>query len=280
MGSLIGVEIYKMRRRLLAKVLLAMAAAVLILLNFAIRAGQSGEVEGERRGGPAAETWLRNDRFLEEVPVAHQVVLQPLASALAIILTGSIFGAEFGDGTVRTLLMCVKRRWHVVAAKLAAAAVLVALGVALALALGYAGALVLAAATGGAEFVFLDGEYLRETLLGYAAVAYGVLAYAAVAAAGAVVGRSTAAGVAPALALYVAEVGSLPILAALGGRYEDVLTFLPTVNAQVLIQHVHAEAVPENVPSTAQCLAVLAAYVAAGAAVALAVFQRRDVTTG
>ncbi|HEY8491587.1 MAG TPA: ABC transporter permease subunit, partial [Dehalococcoidia bacterium] len=253
----------------------------LILLNFAIRAGQSGEAEQVRPGGaPTSEAPLRNDLFLEEAPRAHQVVLQPVAAMLAIILTGSVFGGEYGDGTVRTLLMCVKRRWHVVGAKLAAVAILVAVGVGLALALGYGGALVLAAATGGAEFTFLDGAYVGEALVGALAVMSGVLPYAALAAAGAVIGRSTAAGVAPGLALYVVEVVSLPILVALGGRYEEVVNYLPTINAQVLLQHVHAENIQEEVPSAVHNLAVLAAYVVVGAGAALAVFQRRDVTTG
>lgn len=201
------------------------------------------------------------------------------ASIVAVILGASIVGTEYGWGTLRALLPRARSRISLLGAKLVA---LVLFDVAL-LVVGFVTAFAMSALVGSAEGLNdgLGAGFWGDALLAIGRNIYILLPYSALAFMVATVTRSNAAGIAIGLAILLAEGIVVSILNALGNTFDWVGDVLFTNNiAAISNLNNSGDGGRSDLPAAGQAVVVLGLWTIALVAVALAVFRRRDVTSG
>jgi len=286
---LIGMELYKIRRRLMSKVLGMLAAFLALLVPVAVGVElmvSKNTLAGQPDLLAAISEPLRLPSSLEMA--ATQGELNP-ATILMIILIGSIAGGELSIGTVRLMFTRGPWRGQFLLAKYGAALICTVVGV---LGMALAGVLVgqlLNLFSGQSQnLAFLTPAWVGHALLYLLATMLNWFMYAVVAIFFGVLGRSTAAGIVGALTWFFGEPIVSSILTIAGnfsvGRVSDFLHALPDYlmgnNARALqLSQAHVlfgggvEAAPDL-----QRLVVLAVYLAIFIGLTWWLNESRDVT--
>lgn len=286
---LIGMELYKIRRRLMSKVLGVLAAFLAMLVPLAVGmelAASENALAGQPDLLAAISEPLRLPSSLEMA--ATQGELNP-AIILIIILIGSVAGGELSIGTVRLMFTRGPWRGQFLLAKYGAALVCTVVGV---LGMALAGVLVgqvLNLFSGQPQsLAFLTPAWIGHALLYLLATMLNWFMYAVVAIFFGVLGRSTAAGIVGALTWFFGEPIVSSILTIAGnfsvGRVSDFLHALPDYlmgnNARALQlgqAHVIFGGSAESAPDL-QRLIVLAVYLAVFIGLTWWLNESRDVT--
>jgi ABC-type transport system involved in multi-copper enzyme maturation permease subunit len=246
---LIGMELYKIRRRVMSKVLGTIAIAIAILIFVVISLGtiyvlnappesfappcQGSSIQGSQPpGSPPQEspstncpqpsaaqlTQFRQDalRSVSEplrLPSSLNVVVQFALSAgtiLIIILIGATAGGEFSIGTVRLLFTRGPTRTQFLLSKLGATIICIAVGILTMSIVGILTGQVLNLLSGIAQsFDFLSATWVAHTMLYLLIAMLDWFMYAAIAIFFGILGRSTVAGIVGAMTWLFVE----PILA-------------------------------------------------------------------
>lgn len=286
---LIGMELYKIRRRLMSKVLGTLAAllAALVPLVVGIELAVNANVlSGQPVLRAAFSAPLRLPDSLELA--ATQNELNP-AIILMIILVGSITGGELGIGTVRLIFTRGPWRGQFLLAKYGAALVSTVIGV-----LGMALIGVLAGQfvnmMGGTpqDLSFLNAAWIAHALLYLLATMLNWFMYAVVAIFFSVLGRSTVAGIVGALTWFFVEpiVSSALTIAGgfsmglLGAFLRALPDYLMGNNARALQlsqAHYLFGSADQSTPDL-QRLIILAIYLAAFIGLTWWLNESRDVT--
>lgn len=203
---LIGMELYKIRRRLMSRVLGTLAAllAVLVPLVVGIELAVNANVLSEQPVLRAAfSAPLRLPDSLELA--ATQNELNP-AIILMIILVGSITGGELGIGTVRLIFTRGPWRGQFLLAKYGAVLVCTVIGVlGMALVGVLAGQLINIMGGTPQDLSFFNAAWIGHALLYLLATMLNWFMYAVVAIFFSVLGRSTVAGIVGALTWFFVE---------------------------------------------------------------------------
>lgn len=270
MVALLRSELFRLAKRPMPWVMLGILAALMLLfygVSWAIIEAQ-----------PARDTvGLRDDIRVVDVPqVALNGFVAPFGTVMAVVLGASTVGTEFGWGTIRTLLPRAIGRVPLLLAKMVAVALVIAALVVVTslLALGL-GALVngVVGIDGGT-----DGAFALDFLAAVGRTIYVMLPYAALAFLVALITRSNAAGITIGIVFFFAEAIILQLVGLV-----DALDWVPEVFLSENVNAVasaNGGAVQEGLPSAWRGAAVLLAWTAAFLALALAIFRRRDVTSG
>ena len=285
MDSLLAVEILKVRKRWMPYVLLlvmVIGAAVLIWLI-----GYVGYQE-DRQGEYAGDAF-RTFAFPWSIPALLDSGQFWGAAVFAGILTSSTVATEYNWGTVRQAIIRGQPRWQYLTVKLLGTTTVCVVFLLVALALGILFSILATAAEG--EPITLDvrdGPTAAEIPLMVLRSALGIIPYGMLAFALAVVGRSTALGIAGTLGYMLGEGIIVAILESIGGVAADV--------RDVAIGHHVASLIAANrigsgdynsiagrelpvsseLPDVWVATLVILAYCAVFAAVAFFVFNRRD----
>ncbi|MFW6174726.1 MAG: ABC transporter permease subunit [Chloroflexota bacterium] len=207
---------------------------------------------------------------------------QALALALLAILTASVFGLEYGLGTVRTILVKGAGRWQYVAGKLAL--LLIVAGGALGVAVGATVVSSLIAGSLAAE-PSLDPEMFGEGTsstwgdagLGFAKSWAALVPYVGLTALVTVLARSSAIGMAVGLGYLFAEQILVALLSNLFQWFSNVADFLLVQNINAFVGSGGLGGPAGDGPGVLQASLVLAAYTVLFGALAFWMFQRRDV---
>src|SRR5947209_1507816 len=191
---LIGVELYKIRRRMLSKVLASIAAAVAIgifLLNFSL------VLLFSRDGGPSQVASAVAVQL--GLPISLSVVVQTVLTVgriLIITLAGVIVGEEYGVGTVRLMLIRGPTRIQFMLAKVGALLVCSGIGVFGMTLLGIlTGQLLTPFTPFHQSFDFLNIVWIGHAFLLIIYLLLGLIVYALMALFFATLGKATAAGI-------------------------------------------------------------------------------------
>lgn len=262
---LIGMELYKIRRRALSKALGSIIIAIAILPFLAITAGtlftlntplenfqppcQVISPGGNPLPGPNADCPTLSTAQLESMrqtaildtsislrlPSSLNIAVQiafAVGAVLAIILIGTVAGGEYGIGTIRLLFTRGPTRTQFLLGKLGAACIVIFCGLLLMVGLGILIGQVLNPLSGVAQ----SGDFFDAGWLGHA-VMYVLIAmlewlvFGAIAIFFGTLGRSTVAGVVGAIIWLVAEPilgGLLGLLGNLSpGPFGDFLRAIP-----------------------------------------------------
>ena len=233
---LIGVELYKVRRRIMSKVLSSIAILI-ILIGFALIAAISLflTVEPTSTFLPPSCAIARTPDCLDHQPTQTDLaqaaqakqnevknassplrlpdslifsvqIINTIGLVLLVILAGTIVGGEYGVGTVRLIFTRGPTRTQFLISKIGAILVCSALTVAVLTAIGIAiGALANLITGIGTDFRFLTGAWLLHALLYLLITMLGLFVYSMIALFLSTMGKATAAGVAGALVWWVLE---------------------------------------------------------------------------
>jgi ABC-type transport system involved in multi-copper enzyme maturation permease subunit len=231
----------------------------------------------------------------EQLLVARYSMLSPDASTRAAlgvsatigmvllgVFSAAAFGAEYGLGTLRPILLRGVGRQSFLGGKF------------LVLAASATGALLLAAAAAAASGVLISGMAVppasaTATVIGgswgdvavsFVRVWASLLAFLAIASSITLLTRSTAAGMAVSLGLYLFEGLFIRLMTVAFSWFEQVGDYLPIHNINALARSTYNLApagLGGNPIGTTQASIVVAFYALAFAGAAVAVFRRRDV---
>ncbi len=264
---LTGMELYKIRRRMMSKVLtfIGIMATVSLFGLFALP---------------------------ESLSLITQLLLT-LGQILIIILVSTIVGGEYTDKTVRLMLTRGPTRTQLLLSKIGAAAdavVLCVVGITL---LGILTGFMLNYITGiTPTFDFFSMNWLGHALLYMLITMLGLFTYAMMALFLSTLGRATAAGMAGVLtwsfliepAISVIGLFGRTISGPLGSFFQALPAYLIGPNISVLLQNDSPYIFPQSpgaqVPQAAtdiHALLVLAVYLVVFIGIALWVNRRRDV---
>ncbi len=195
-----GGELYKLRRRLMSKILL-LIAVLMMLVTFAFLAVGALLTSKTQSPAPLSSTLILPASLTTAVGMVNFTGL-----ILLVILAGTLVGGEYGIGTVRLLLTRGPTRTQFVLAKtlailacvLLAFLVLIPIGILLGALFG----LLLGAKF---DFTFFSAEWLLHALLYILASAFGIFVYTMLASLLATLGKASAAGIAGALIWWFVE---------------------------------------------------------------------------
>ena len=290
MDRLLHVELFKLRKRMMTWVLLAVLIALVALL-YVILWNVSGEatarLDFNRRFTPAD---LRRVLFVQySVPFSLQLVGN-FGLVLAVIFAAGAAGSEYTWGTVRLMATSASGRVRLIGAKLIVVSVLVAVGALIAVAVGLFCSWLITTTSGGSDYGFLTQSFIKDQLEAYGRTLFVLSPYVAMAFCLAMVGRSTLAGVGGGLG--VALIG--PLIASLmeqgGEPWKSLPQYFIHTNAQIILAQ---NAVPRPLPTFGPSLrelarqgarppeeaaVILLVYVAIFLVVTFVVFRRRDIT--
>ncbi len=293
MLNLIRAEWFKLTRRPLAWVLLAVFLALLVLLllaEFAVVGLNDGLFSGGARAQLLSAEQVRQFRLHLGFPGIFGAVLghvNGVGGICAIALTAGVIGSEYGWGTLRTQLARQPNRGRYLIAKIIGLLLALLAGILLALLLGVLLALLFGALlknTGGAPMNVL------ALPLGVLRSLYVLLPYVLCTVACSILGRSVVAGAVGGFLFLAADagLGALSFLAGLGGPVAFLLNLIvqPNINTMIVLNSQSFGLDPAaltrtmdltTLPAPLQTTAVIGVYSALFFTSAYRLLRRRDI---
>ncbi len=288
---LIGMELYKIRRRAMSKVLSVIGIITVIGL-FAIFTVVAWQTRNDT--SPLAQSISEPLRLPFTFYFIAEVLLL-LGEVLIVILAAVVVGGEYGAGTVRLMYTRGPSRTQLFLGKIGAILVCIMLGVIGLTVVGIISGGLLNLTTGYTQdFSFFNLIWLGQTLLYLLIIALGLFIYAMMALSISTLGRASAAGITAVLvwsfvieqvvATVLAELGNA-IGGALGKFFEALPDYTIGKNISSLLATQATGVLGPAGPilysqeeSTLHALLVLAVYLALFVGLAWWVVLRRDVT--
>lgn len=273
-------DAFRQWKRLMPKVLLGILLGSVVLFYLLLWA--TVETAGEQTNATGVEDLRASLRVENAIPFSTGLIAQ-FGTVLAIIMAGSSTGGEYGGGTVRTMVVRTRARWHFVAAKLVNGILFAFLLVLLGLVAGLAVSAAVSSSLDADYDAVLQAGFAGDLAAALARTTWVMVPYVAAAVVLGVWGRSSAVAIGLPLGIFVVELIASSVLQAVGGVFEDVTMAFPSVNLNAVlaangqIQGSSMEQ-PSDLPSAWQGAAVLGAYAVAAAVLSLSIFQRRDIT--
>ncbi len=312
---LTGMELYKVHRRMMSKVLGIMAIAIVMLIFLLISLGtfvvlnappeaftgpascQGSRPSSCQRPSAAQSAQARLEalqtaseplRLPSSLDIIEQLAIPP-GAFLLIALVASMVGGEFSIGTVRLMLTRGPTRTQFLLAKLGATIVCIVIGVLVMFITGVLASQLLNLASGvGQDFSFFSASWSVHTILFVLVAMLNWLMYAAIVIFFGTLGRSIVAGIVGALSWFFAEAIVQGVLNLAGffnrGLFGDFLKAIPDYfignNIGALAQNQGQYIFGDRGSSLSDlhALIVLAVYFSAFIGLAWWVNKRRDVT--
>ncbi|HKF39334.1 MAG TPA: ABC transporter permease [Ktedonobacteraceae bacterium] len=310
---LTGMELYKVRRRVMSKVLGMMAIAIVILIFLLISLGtfvvlnappedftvpcrgsrpascqQPSAAQSAQARFRALQTASEPLRLPNSLGIIEQLAIPP-GAFLLITLVGSMVGGEFSVGTVRLMFTRGPTRTQFLFAKLGATTVCIVIGVLAMFITGVLASQLFNVASGiGQDLNFFTASWLVHTILFVLVAMLNWLMYAAIAIFFGTLGRSIVAGIVGALSWFFAEAIVQGVLSLAGffnrGPFGDFLKAIPdylianNIGALAQNQGQYILGGGGSSLSDLHALIVLAVYFSAFIGLAWWVNKRRDVT--
>ncbi len=287
MIRLIGAELFKLRKRSMTWILLAIFIGIIVLLYLLLYAISRISLPNPSQAPPG----LGNIPNLLGLPAAVPFALSILASfgtLLAIVLVGSTMGNEYNWRTIRVALAASESRFKFAAAKVISSLIVVLIGMVVGMFVGFAMSLLTTYIGGYAfDFSFATGSYVWGQFLQFWRTSYILFLYMMLAFLFAIVGRSAMSGIAVGVGVLFLESIITTFMRLAGGWVASIPDYLLTANVNA-IQRLNQ--LPGNIgegfggsnavvsPSIVQSYWVLGGYTVAFIIIAFWLFQRRDVT--
>jgi ABC-type transport system involved in multi-copper enzyme maturation permease subunit len=254
----IGGELYKLRQRSMAKILLLIAIVIMIFTfsffalgtlatsGFPSHSSCTTDSNGQQHCKPLSQQDIAKQqataqRVKENVSAPLRLptslwlsvsVINTVGTILVIILTGSIVGGEYGIGTIRMMLTRGPTRTQFFLAKIGTIIICILITLLLLILVGIIVGALFNLTTGIAvDFSFFTGGWLFHAILYVLIAALGLFVYAMIALCLATLGKTTAAGLAGALIWWFLEGVLGAVLSTIGffnkGPLGDFLQSIP-----------------------------------------------------
>ncbi len=276
MTLLLRSEIFRLVRRWMPRLLLLILTGLICLIYLALWTAI--------RAGDAEARSLREALRLEAVRDTGASLVFQIGGVMAIILTASLIGSEYGWGTIRTLLPRARSREAFLAAKVVTALSFVAVTVALGFAVAFGASALITMLEDLPSGLGPDG--VERTFAAVARTGYVIVPYVALTIMITVGTRSMAAGIGIGLAVFFLEGLIFSLLALAGGWFERLPGAFISRNVEAILRE-NAEglsqpfsATTSPMPPVWRSVTVLALYTLVFAGLAFRWFRRRDITAG
>lgn len=285
MTKLIAAELFKLRKRLMSRVLLYVMIGILVVFYLILLAVSKAIPAGS---GPARLGDIEN---LLGLPTAIPFALSMLAgfgTLLAVILLASSIGNEYNWRTIRTMVISSESRFKLLGAKLISATILILIGMVIGVITGFIMSLITTAIGGYSfNFDFLTGQYVWEQFLQFWRTFFVLIPYTALAFLFAIVGRGAMTGIGLGIGVYIVESLITTFMVLAGGWVAKVPDYLLANNINAIISLAQ---LPEGfrgggfgdvtfqLPGTTHAFVTLTIYSVVFLVLAFYVFRRRDVT--
>jgi len=284
---LIGAELFKLRKRLMTRVLLFVLIGIIIILYLLLLAVSNVTIPAH--AGQQIEQEIQN---LLGLPVAIPFALSMLSffgTVLSVILLASSMGNEYNWRTIRTMLICSESRFKLLGAKLISAAILILLGLLIGVIAGFIMSLITTAIGGYAfNFDFLTGSYIWDQFLQFWRTFYVLLPYVLLGFLFSVVGRSAMPGIALGIGVFFLESIITTFMVLAGGWVAKIPDYLLYFNFRSITSMANlpgqlgaGAAFGNNMlqlPTPMHAFITMGIYSVAFLIVAFYLFRKRDVT--
>lgn len=297
MVRLVLTELFKVRKRWMPWILLGIMVALLALTQFGMYAAfRSMEGQAEESPMPRAQRQeaIEELETILTLPRATEMVfsiVQSMGGFLLVVLAGSIIGAEYAWGTVRTNIMRGMGRSKYLLSKLIAILLLTLIGLLITFVLG----LIFAIGTtllleGSIDWSFAGGVFIPRVLAMFGRTWFVLAVPISMAVMVAVVTRSSAVAIGVGIAYPIAEGIIVGILAGVTGWGETVREYSIGYNIGAVMSlnamgesysnvGIHLGGSPAEIyPAFWRTASVLVGYGLAFLAVAFYSFRKRDLT--
>ena len=232
MTRLIASELYKLRKRLMTKVLLYVLVGIIIILYLVFLAVSKANIPAHGTGE------IDNIQNILGLPVAIPFALMILSfvgSVLAVILVASCIGNEYNWRTMRTILICSESRFKLLGAKLIAAAIFIFIGMVIGVVTGFVMSLITTAIGGYAfGFSFATGDYLWDQFVQFWRTYFVLIPYALLGFLLAIVGRSAMPGIALGIGILFLEPFISTIMRLARGWIAQIPDYLLAANVSTI----------------------------------------------
>jgi ABC-2 type transport system permease protein len=282
---LIAAELYKLRKRLMSRVLLYVLIGIIVVLYFLFLAISKVTIPGH---GPEQIGDIQN---LLGLPVSISFALwiaSSFGSVLAVILVASCIGSEYNWRTIRTMLICSESRFKLLGAKLISAGIFVLIGMIIAVIAGFIMSLITTAIGGYAfDFGFMTGGYIWDQFAQFWRTFFVLIPYSLIGFLLAIVGRSAMPGIALGIGIIFLEGLITTFMRLAGGWIAQVPDYLLAANVQAItslsdlpqrFSQMGGGDIDFSLPGTTHAFITLAIYSVAFLILAFYLFRRRDVT--
>jgi ABC-2 type transport system permease protein len=283
---LIGAELFKLRKRLMTRVLLYVLIGILIILYLLLLA-----VSNVVLPAPGAQV-LGEIQNLLGLPMAIPFALSILSSfgaVMAVILLSSSMGNEYNWRTIRTVLICSESRFKLLGAKLISAGILIFFGLLIGVIAGFIMSLITTAIGGYAfNFDFVTGSYLWDQFLQFWRTFFVLMPYVLLGFLFSIVGRSAMPGIALGIGIFFLESIITTFMVLAGGWIAKIPDYLLYFNVRSITSmaslpgEFNAGMAFGNggiqLPSPTHAFITLAIYGVAFLVLAFYLFRKRDVT--
>lgn len=287
MTRLISAELFKLRKRLMTRVLFFVLIGIIILLYLLLLAVSKVVIPAH---GPTEIAEIQN---LLGLPVAIPfalTILSSFGSVLAVILIASSVGNEYNWRTIRTVLICSESRFKLLGAKLISVGILVLIGLVVGVATGFIMSLITTAIGGYSfDFSFATGGYLWDQVFQFWRTFFVLIPYTLLGFLFAIVGRSAMPGIALGLGILFLESIVTTFMSLAGGWIAQVPNYLLAANIRAITS---LAGLPEGismgmgvggssieVPGVTHAFITLTIYSLVFIVVAFYLFRKRDVTS-
>jgi ABC-2 type transport system permease protein len=279
---MIGAELFKLRKRLMTRVLLGVLVGVIVLVNLLLLAISNVTIPGADEhnnlqnllGLPAA------------IPFAFMMI-SSFGTVLVVIMAASSIGNEYNWRTIRTALISSESRFKFLTAKLVSLVVMTLAGMLIGVLAAMVMSLITTAIGGYAfDFDFITGSYLWDQFLQFWRTFYVIMPYGLLGFLMAIVGRSAMPGIATGIGVGFLETIITTFMVLAGGWIARVPDYLPSANVNALMA---LNNLPrgfggmlgggsDNLPDPVHAVIVLAVYSLVFLGLSYYLFGKRDVT--
>jgi ABC-2 type transport system permease protein len=283
MLRLIGAELFKLRKRKITWILLAVLIGVIILINFLLLAIAEVNFPSEPHGR------MQN---LLGLPVTFPLTLSILSSfgsVLAVVFLASSMGSEFNWRTIRVAVVSSESRFKLLGAKLISAAIFILIGMVLGLVTGLFISIVTTFIGGYKfDFSFASNSYLWEQFLQFWRTFYILIPYMLLGFMFSIVGRSAMPGISLGIGIIFLESVLTAFMTLAGGWIANIPDYLIAANVRTINS---LSALPQNfqtgpgfggmsvdLPNVLHATITLAIYSGVFLVIAFYTFGKRDVT--
>ena len=286
MTRLINAELFKLRKRLMTRVLLFVLVGIMIVLYLLLLA--VSKVAIPVHGSEEIGTIQNLLGLPLALPFALSI-LSSLGTILAVIFVASSVGTEYSWRTMRTMLICSESRLKLLGAKLVAAGILILIGMVIGLATGFLMSLITTAIGGYSfDFSFMTGGYLWDQFLQFWRTFYVLMPYALLGFLLAVVGRSAMPGIALGIGIFFLESIITAFMSLAGGWIARIPDYLLSANVRAITAQSNlpqgmsmgmgGNGLSDQLPELWLAFVILAGYSLFFIGLAFYLFRKRDVT--
>lgn len=286
MTRLIGAELFKLRKRLMTRVLLFVLIGLVVVIYMLLLAVSKVPLSAQAQD----RMNVQNMQNVLGLPTAIPFALSLLSSfgtMLAVVLTASSMGSEYGWGTIRTFLISSESRSKFLGAKLIAAIIMILVGMVIGVAAGFVMSLITTAIGGYAfDFSFATGNFLWQQFVQFWRTFYVIMPYVLLGFLFAILGRSLMPGIAVGIGEFFLETIITGFMRAAGGWIAQVPNYLLSANVNSITALNQLPVAfgqgplgnPGQLPGVWHGSIILLAYSMVFLVLGLLIFRRRDVT--